>query len=216
MPANDSIRADILAPITLDESKRLIELEKVIEAGQQTFIEVGIALAEIRDSRLYKCDFKTFEDYCVHKWGWTKQHCYRLIECAPIAKSNPQVTSINQARELAKVPKEKRETVIKTAVAKSKTAGRKLTAKDIKAVASPEPEPITTTVEDVKVHCPRAKTKRELEGWYVKATKEKRAQFLNLILTFGEVEVEDKAKFKQRVDSWFEHFVSQTEGQSHE
>ena len=35
-------------PITLDESKRLIELEKIIEAGRLTFIEVGFALAEIR------------------------------------------------------------------------------------------------------------------------------------------------------------------------
>jgi hypothetical protein len=75
-----------LEPVTLDESKRLIELEKVIEAGQQTFIEVGTALAEIRDARLYKADYKTFENYCVSKWGFRRAHAYRIIEAAGIAK----------------------------------------------------------------------------------------------------------------------------------
>jgi len=73
-------------PISLAESKRLIELEKVIEAGQQTFIEVGTALAEIRDARLYKADYKTFENYCVSKWGFKRAHAYRLIAAAGIAK----------------------------------------------------------------------------------------------------------------------------------
>jgi hypothetical protein len=60
-------------PINLAESKRLIELEKIIEAGQQVFIAVGTALAEIRDARLYKSDFKTFEEYCHKKWNFTRQ-----------------------------------------------------------------------------------------------------------------------------------------------
>ena len=73
-------------PISLAESKRLIELEKVIEAGQQTFIEVGTALAEIRDARLYKADYKTFENYCVSKWGFKRAHAYRLIDAADVVK----------------------------------------------------------------------------------------------------------------------------------
>ena len=43
-----------LEPISLVESQRLIELEKVIEGGRQTFVEVGTALAEIRDSQIYR------------------------------------------------------------------------------------------------------------------------------------------------------------------
>ena len=165
----------------MDESTRLIELEKIIAAGQHTFIEVGIALAEIRDSRLYKSDHKTFEEYCIRKWGWTKQHCYRLIECAPIAKSNPQVTSINQARELAKVPKAKRESVIKTAVAKSKSAGRKMTSKDIRTAASPEPEP-PEPITKTSVVVPESKSVEILlrELW-AKATAAERESFLTWI-----------------------------------
>jgi hypothetical protein len=62
------------APFPVDESKRLIELEHIIEAGLQAFIEVGTALAEIRDSHLYKSNFLTFEDYCIGKWAFKRAH----------------------------------------------------------------------------------------------------------------------------------------------
>ena len=42
-------------------------------AGKKTFVEVGLALAEIRDLRLYKREYSGFEEYCQKKWGWTKQ-----------------------------------------------------------------------------------------------------------------------------------------------
>ena len=102
--------------IEIASRRRLAELEKVINRGKKSFVEVGRALAEIRDLRLYKPEFKSFEDYCQEKWGWTKQHAYRLIECAPVVKSNPQVTSINQARELARVPEADRAEVLEAAV----------------------------------------------------------------------------------------------------
>ena len=66
--------------LELAESKRLIALESVISKGQKTFVEVGEALAEIRDSKLYRSDHKTFEDYCQSKWGWKKAHAYRTVD----------------------------------------------------------------------------------------------------------------------------------------
>jgi hypothetical protein len=125
-----------MTAITLHESKRLLDLEAVIKTGQQTFVEVGLALAEIRDSRLYKADFETFESYCREKWQFSKQHVYRMIECAPIGKSSPQVTSLNQARAVAKVPAEKRAEVISKASEKAASKGRSMTAQDIIDVQS--------------------------------------------------------------------------------
>jgi hypothetical protein len=40
--------------ISTEEADRLIELEKVVIAGLQSLIEVGEALIEIRESRLYR------------------------------------------------------------------------------------------------------------------------------------------------------------------
>lgn len=55
--------------LTTTESSKLCQLESTIEAGLKTFVEVGSALMEIRDSRLYRQEFGTFEDYCRERWG---------------------------------------------------------------------------------------------------------------------------------------------------
>lgn len=44
------------------QTNRKHELEQVIERGLQTFVEVGNAIREIRDSRLYKDEYGTFEE----------------------------------------------------------------------------------------------------------------------------------------------------------
>lgn len=63
----------------------LPELERVIERGQQTFIEVGRALLEIRDRRLYRETHATFEAYCRERWGWGRSHVYRTMDAARVA-----------------------------------------------------------------------------------------------------------------------------------
>jgi hypothetical protein len=206
-----------LEPISLVESQRLIELEKVIETGRQRFIEVGNALAEIRDARLYRVDFTSFEAYCQEKWGFTKQHAYRLIKAAPIAKRNLQVTSLNQASELAKVAAPERAAVLQAAAVKAKTDGRKLTAKDIAGAV-----PAATTVSipakpagaipvkpEADLYYPRAGTKKELACWYQKASNRERGEFVKSIFSKDAVEVKDKAQLKQCIDLWFETLVTE-------
>ena len=57
--------------LTESDSIKLRDLEGIIERGMQTFVEVGAALRLIREGRLYRTDFGTFEDYCQERWGWT-------------------------------------------------------------------------------------------------------------------------------------------------
>lgn len=64
------------------ESRDLKRLESIIEAGLRTFLEVGVALVEIRDSRLYRGHYETFDDYCRERWGMSKTHANRLIASA--------------------------------------------------------------------------------------------------------------------------------------
>lgn len=94
---------------------RLAVLERVIERGKQTFIEVGQALAEIQEDRLYhKQGYATFEAYCKERWGWTRSIAYRYIDASEAAENvlptiqNPP--SLTQAFELARLePEDQRE-----------------------------------------------------------------------------------------------------------
>ena len=77
-----------LTPITLDESRRLVELEKTIEHGLKTFLEVGAALAEIRDKKLYRVEHSTFDRQAINKSQRGHDHqklaqTVRPLECAP-------------------------------------------------------------------------------------------------------------------------------------
>ena len=50
--------------VRIRDDERLAELEKVIAKGRKTFLEVGRALMEIRDTRLYRREYSGFEEYC--------------------------------------------------------------------------------------------------------------------------------------------------------
>jgi VRR-NUC domain len=81
------------------EWDRLSELETVIERGLETFIEVGQALMEIRDGRLYRAEHGTFEGYCQERWGFTDRRARQLIDAAQIGTMVP-LSNERQAREL--------------------------------------------------------------------------------------------------------------------
>jgi ParB family chromosome partitioning protein len=88
------------------EQARLTELEAVIERGVATFVDVGLALLEIRDTRLYRTSHPTFEAYCHERWAFTIQRAHQLMDGADIAKVLSSSTTVEvpsneaQAREL--------------------------------------------------------------------------------------------------------------------
>jgi len=94
----------------------LPELERVIERGQQTFIEVGRALLEIRDRRLYRETYATFEAYCRERWGWNRRYANRQIDAArvvdAVGPTGPKPESEREARAmLDRLDPEEREQV---------------------------------------------------------------------------------------------------------
>jgi hypothetical protein len=134
-----------LPAMTAVEKKRLAEVEQVIEQGIAVFVEVGSALAEVRDSKLYRAEFKTFEAYCQTRWGLGRTYVFNLIESAQTAEEMFAIANISvgneaQARELAKVTKA---SGIKEAakVLEAVAADGKVTAKAIAAKAKTLPEP---------------------------------------------------------------------------
>lgn len=95
--------AEVLAP---PEQQRLAELEAFVERGLQTFVEVGLALSEIRESRLYRETYDTFEAYCEQRWGFVDSRARQLIAASETvttvtAAGLPAPASERQARELA-------------------------------------------------------------------------------------------------------------------
>lgn len=164
--------------------------------------------------------FGSFAEYCESVWGFKKSYAYQLVRSAEVMKQLPaQVSTIvetfnpGQVRELVKVPNEQRETVLKAAVTKAKSVGRKLTAKDISDAAKPAPRPAVEVSKDAQVACCRAERKRGVEKWYYNAPKQQRAKLLNFVFFTGcKVEVADKAEFKKRLDRWLENCVCESGG----
>lgn len=97
------------------EKTRLTECESIIEHGMKTFVEVGTALIEIRDSRLYHTEYSTFEDYCRERWGMSRPKAYQLIDAAGVVNNLSTMVDIvpineRQARPLTKLePEQQRE-----------------------------------------------------------------------------------------------------------
>ena len=74
-------------PLTSEERKKLDELEKEIGKSLLTFINIGKALEVIRDQRLYRENYNTFEDYCRNYWEFSRQRAHQLIAAALLAES---------------------------------------------------------------------------------------------------------------------------------
>lgn len=130
--------------LTKNEQERLTSLETTIERGKSAFIEVGQALAEIRDLKLYKATHKSFEVYSQDRWGFTDRHAKRLIESAKIVEEvrggpiGHVPSNEAQARELADVEPERRQEVWKEAVSRAPVDDKgkpKVTASLIREVA---------------------------------------------------------------------------------
>ena len=133
-PAGSS-GAGFLSPLNSAEENALAWNEMRVSEGLERFCEVGLALASIRDNRLYRATHATFEDYCRERWGWSARRGYQLIDAAEALAGLPEeceplVHTERAARELAKVEPVKRAEVL----AKAAQAGP-VTAKAIKRAA---------------------------------------------------------------------------------
>ncbi len=127
----------------LRDDQRLAELEKTIARGKKTFVEVGLALAEIRDLRLYRRQYSGFAEYCREKWGWEKAYANHVIRAADVVKALPHETATmvaneRVARELGKAEPSERAGVVQAIV----DSGKPVTAAEIKRRIPPPPSQV--------------------------------------------------------------------------
>jgi hypothetical protein len=69
---------------TIDHD-RLAELEAVVDRGLHVFVDVGLALATIRDEQLYRATHPTFKAYLAQRWGFGQQWAYGRMYVARVA-----------------------------------------------------------------------------------------------------------------------------------
>lgn len=93
------------------EVSALVIHEQTIAKGLETFYAVGNALLAIRDQRLYRALYDTFEGYCRDRWGIARRRAYQLMEAAEVVANvqnfaHALPVNESQARELAALPPE--------------------------------------------------------------------------------------------------------------
>jgi polyhydroxyalkanoate synthesis regulator phasin len=98
--------------LSTDESMELERCETIIERGLRTFFEVGTALLRIRELRLYRAEYATFEDYCQERWEMGRRYVNQIIAASQVRENlgamAPKQLPENerQARPLARLEPE--------------------------------------------------------------------------------------------------------------
>jgi hypothetical protein len=98
-----------MATLMIIETQRLEECEDTIRKGMSTFVEVGQALAAIRDQKLYRDTHKTFQAYCKERWGRSRDWAYMLMNASAACENvdeHQQIPNQEQAKALSKAPPE--------------------------------------------------------------------------------------------------------------
>ena len=80
--------------LTALERQEFADAKTAIRAKLSSFIEVGEALLRVRDKRLYREEYKTFEAFALTEFSIKRSHANRLIDAAKIARNlSPMGTS---------------------------------------------------------------------------------------------------------------------------
>jgi hypothetical protein len=155
--------------LTEEQQIQLIACEAVLETAAHSFVDVGLALAQIRDDGLFT-EYDSFEDYCRKKWDYGINYANRIIAAAQLFKAfvtkshRTKPERETQVRALIGLAPEQALAAWEKAV--EKAGSRKITARLIKAaireVVPPPPQPAT----------PKAPSKAEHRRQLVQAVKD--------------------------------------------
>jgi 16S rRNA G966 N2-methylase RsmD len=147
----DGRRKKRLDSLSANEATELAANEAVIERGLKTFYEVGAALLSIRDKRLYRASYATFEDYCQERWQLKRQRAYELMDAAKVTMNLSEISDISPKREshvapLASLEPDAQRIVWE--VVQQTAPGGKVTAAHVQSVATVFKEVVATKALD--------------------------------------------------------------------
>ena len=123
--------ADQLRLMTLEYS-----IGESIVQGWRSFVDIGLALMEIRKDGLYAAEFSSFEEYCQVKWDFKQSKAHYLMAAAQVVKSLAALPDVprpereSPLRPLLKLKPEDAQRAWKLAA--EKTGGRRITARIVR------------------------------------------------------------------------------------
>jgi hypothetical protein len=141
MPENElslvKMPAGLRSNLTAREKRDLEKAEGRIARGLKSFLAVGMALKEIRDNRLYREDFKTFEEYCARRWDFTRIRAYQICAASEVVADLSTIVNIPlpeneaQARPMVRLKTtQHRRRAWRMALKMASAEGRPVTARD--------------------------------------------------------------------------------------
>jgi hypothetical protein len=126
----NNIQTEVLnTPLSTEEQSLLKQHEATIKKGLQTFHDVGMAFAEIRDRGLYR-EHGTFDEYCETVWKVSRSKAYRYmaaakcvkhLECRQLATDEPLAipSTESQARKISKASLKQQEEISRNVAQKT-------------------------------------------------------------------------------------------------
>jgi hypothetical protein len=107
--------------LSAKERKDLSQCEQVIEQGQTQFVKVGEALQRIRDKKLYRENYRTFDAYLAKRWGFGRIFALNQIDSSGVVanlvkKKLPAPTDEATARAVGRFSKRDQAKVWKKAL----------------------------------------------------------------------------------------------------
>jgi hypothetical protein len=147
-------------PLSDEELQEFRRLDRDVARAAKAFVDAGIALARIKEGKLYRLEFKTFEEYCAQIHNISRSYAYHLAKAGTIVREMSTIEDISReslgllkceahVRELARLPDTESRVEILEIVADGSevTAARIREAVEAKLEANPiSPRPPSPSV----------------------------------------------------------------------
>jgi hypothetical protein len=144
-------------------SPELVKLEGVIASGLATFVDVGRALGDVRDLRLYhERGFDTFEAYTRKHWDMTARRANQLVKGAEVAEAAGTIVPVRSegvARELAPLLDSEGAEIVAEAWSRVLAQEQEPTAKTVRSVLVAE-----GYLHDTRASVTKTSNRTELHG----------------------------------------------------
>ena len=199
--------------LSTEDRTRFAELEGIVTRGLNTFVGVGQALCVIKQGRLYREGYPTFETYCKSKFGYTRSYTARLMQAAKITQMLPIgniLVSEAMVRPLARLKDpEERKRVFVEILNTARAGGRIPVARDVEQAVDAEFEVLPKEAQEKRVRRPSV-TQAEIH-----APSKQARYFVNLaIIQLSRIENNDPSAREEldRVLAWIKEKISMLGG----